>query len=191
MGKKKHGNDTSMPVEISSSDPDIIPCRARSNRRFKGENSISKLKNKLDSGSLECYIRTIWSRFPENKRTSFTYLDCRWFAWDHWSLVIFCHLGESFQSKTRTPCVLLLDSLRMLNPTRLEPDIRKFTFDIYEAEGRSKNKQTIYGIPLLVPKVPQQRMWELCSLFHKVLSKAPLRTLASRATLTLYASRNV
>ncbi|XP_039027594.1 probable ubiquitin-like-specific protease 2A [Hibiscus syriacus] len=176
---------------------DSIQSRARSNRRFKSKNSIFKLKNKLDSGSFECYLRTIWSRFPEDKQTLFTYLDCQWFAWyrkayyrkkflswikrkeifsktyvlvpivcwDHWSLLIFCHFGESLQSKTRTPCVLLLDSLQMSDPMRLEPDIRKFMFDIYKTEGRPENKQTIYGIPLLVPKVPQQRNGKECGNF--------------------------
>lgn len=44
----------------------------------------------------------------------------------HWSLLIFCHFGESLQSKTRRPCMLLLDSLEMGNPRRVEPDIRKY-----------------------------------------------------------------
>ncbi|KAK8545177.1 hypothetical protein V6N13_066474 [Hibiscus sabdariffa] len=241
MGKKKHGDDASIPIEIGSSDLayngypiskhrscwihvvgylrgcrkkiskqdlldieltapcflDSIPCRTRSNRRVKSKNSISKQKSKLDSGSFECYFGTIWSHFPEDKRTLFTYLDCQWFAWyrkisyrdkvlswikrkeifsktyvlvpivcwDHWSLLIFCHLGESLQSKTRTPCVLLLDSLQMSDPLRLEPDIRKFMFDIYKAEGRPENKQMIYKIPLLVPKVPQQRNGKECGNF--------------------------
>lgn len=36
-----------------------------------------------------------------------------------------CHLGEDLNSKTTTPCMLLLDSLHGAGPTRLEPDIRK------------------------------------------------------------------
>ncbi|KAE8662618.1 Cysteine proteinases superfamily protein, putative isoform 7 [Hibiscus syriacus] len=157
----------------------------KSNRRAKSRNSISKLKNKLDSGSFECYLGTIWSRFPEDKWALFMYLDCQWFAWyrkvsyrenvlswiknkhifskkyvlvpivcwGHWSLLILCHFGESLQSKTITPCMMLLDSLQMSDPMRLEPDIRKFVFNIYKAKGRPENKQTIYQIPLLVPKV--------------------------------------
>ncbi|KAE8710387.1 hypothetical protein F3Y22_tig00110321pilonHSYRG00086 [Hibiscus syriacus] len=80
--------------------------------------------------------KTIWSRFPEDKRTSFI-----------------------------TPCMLLLDSLQMSDPMRLEPDIRRFMFDIYKAEGRPENKPTIYQIPLLVPKVPQQRNGKKCGNF--------------------------
>ncbi|KAJ6892941.1 ubiquitin-like-specific protease 2B [Populus alba x Populus x berolinensis] len=45
--------------------------------------------------------------------------------WCHWSLLIFCHFGESLLSENITPCMLLLDSLEMASPKRLEPDIRK------------------------------------------------------------------
>ncbi|KAJ6900038.1 ubiquitin-like-specific protease 2B [Populus alba x Populus x berolinensis] len=73
--------------------------------------------------------------------------------WCHWSLLIFCHFGESLLSENITPCMLLLDSLEMASPKRLEPDIRKFVWDIYESEGRPENKHMISQIPLLVPKV--------------------------------------
>ncbi|PSR89549.1 Ubiquitin-like-specific protease 2A [Actinidia chinensis var. chinensis] len=85
--------------------------------------------------------------------------------WCHWSLLIFCHFGESLQSKSRTPCMLLLDSLQMANPKRLEPEIRKFVLDIYKSEGRPENEEQIYGIPLKVPKVPQQRNRYECGNF--------------------------
>ncbi|XVE54535.1 hypothetical protein DITRI_Ditri03aG0089500 [Diplodiscus trichospermus] len=197
MGKEKHGDDSTIPIDITSSDPGKIPCRARSKRRVKSKNSIAKQKKKLDSGAFEFCLLNLWSSFPEDKRTSFAYFDCQWFAWyreaayrekvlawikrkqifskkyvlvpivcwSHWSLLIFCHFGENLQSKTRTPCMLLLDSLQMANPRRLEPDIRKFVFDIYRAEGRPEEKQTIYQIPLLVPKVPQQRDDKECGSF--------------------------
>ncbi|WRX19584.1 Ulp1 protease family [Theobroma cacao] len=174
-----------------------IPCRQRSKRRVKSKNSISKQTNRLDSGEFECYMEKLWSSFPEEKRTSFAYFDCQWFAWyrkasfrekvlswikreqifskkyvivpvvcwSHWSLLIFCHFGESLQSETKTPCMLLLDSLEIANPRRLEPDIRKFVLDIYRAEGRPEKKEMIYRIPLLVPKVPQQRDGEECGKF--------------------------
>lgn len=98
----------------------------------------------------------------------------------HWSLLILCHFGESLESETSTPCMLLLDSLEMTNPKRLEPDIRKyvsstslnfsccssklelyildsgitrFVMDIYKEEGRPYQKEAIEKIPLLVPKV--------------------------------------
>lgn len=86
-------------------------------------------------------------------------------CWSHWSLLIFCHFGESLQSETRTPCMLLLDSLEKANPRRLEPEIRKFVLDIYKAEGRLETKDSIYGIPLLVPEVPQQRNDVECGSF--------------------------
>lgn len=85
--------------------------------------------------------------------------------WSHWSLLIFCHFGESLQSRTRTPCMLLLDSLQKADPKRLEPGIRKFVLDIYKSEKRLEKKDIIYRIPLLVPKVPQQKNGEECGSF--------------------------
>lgn len=174
-----------------------IPRGQRSKRR-----AISKQK-KVDSGAFGCHFENLWGGFSEDKRTSFTYLDCLWFqlyrkqpykakvltwikkkhifskkyvlvpiiCWSHWSLLIFCHFGESLQSKTRRPCMLLLDSLEMGNPRRVEPDIRKFVLDIYTAEGRPENKDFIYRIPLLVPKVPQQTNDEECGRFVLYFSK--------------------
>lgn len=78
-------------------------------------------------------------------------------CWRHWSLLIFCHFGESLQSENTAPCMLLLDSLEMANPRRLEPEIRKFVWDIYRSEDRPETKQMISKIPLLVPKVLQQK----------------------------------
>lgn len=43
----------------------------------------------------------------------------------HWSLLIFCNLGENVHSKTNTPCMLLVDSMHVIGPTRLEPLIRR------------------------------------------------------------------
>ncbi|KAK2648067.1 hypothetical protein Ddye_015556 [Dipteronia dyeriana] len=86
-------------------------------------------------------------------------------CWGHWSLLIFCHFNENLQSNTKTPCMLLLDSLEMANPRRLEADIRKFVFDIYKAEDRPETRELISKIPLLVPKVPQQTNGEECGNF--------------------------
>lgn len=81
--------------------------------------------------------------------------------WHHWSLLIFCNFDERLESKTRKPCMLLLDSLESADPKRLEPDIRKFVSDIYRTEERLETRQCIRKIPLLVPQVPQQRNdWE-------------------------------
>ncbi|XP_077253033.1 cysteine proteinases superfamily protein isoform X2 [Tasmannia lanceolata] len=82
-------------------------------------------------------------------------------CWGHWSLLILCHFGARLESKTRKPCMLLLDSLNMTDPKRLEPDIRKFVLDIYRTEGRCEDKELISKIPLLVPK----RNGEECGIF--------------------------
>lgn len=86
-------------------------------------------------------------------------------CWRHWSLLILCHFGEKGQSGTKKPCMVLLDSLQELDPKRLEPDIRRFVLDIYRSEGRKEKDEFIYGIPLLIPQVPQQKNGEECGIF--------------------------
>uniref|UniRef100_A0A2N9FIK6 Ubiquitin-like protease family profile domain-containing protein n=1 Tax=Fagus sylvatica TaxID=28930 RepID=A0A2N9FIK6_FAGSY len=130
----------SFAADSSSLIPVRYPRRQRSKRKIGTKNEIS-LQEKLNSGAFECYFQS------------------------HWSLLIFCHFGESLQSETRTPCMLLLDSLEKANPRRLEPEIRKFVLDIYKAEGRLETKDSIYRIPLLVPEVPQQRNDVECGSF--------------------------
>ncbi|RVW75312.1 hypothetical protein CK203_055343 [Vitis vinifera] len=140
-----------------------FPHHERSKRRINCKNIIiRKEKKKLDTAAFEWYFRNLWKSFSDDKKSSFGYLDC---LWNHWSLLILCHFGESLESKIRAPCMLLLDSLQMANPKRLEPNIRKFVFDIYKEEGRPESKQLISKIPLLVPKVPQQRNGEECGNF--------------------------
>ncbi|CAI0446315.1 unnamed protein product [Linum tenue] len=85
--------------------------------------------------------------------------------WGHWSLLILCNLGESLESENGKPCMLLLDSLENAGPGRIEPDLRKFLLDIYRSEGRAVNKKLIHQIPLLIPKVPQQRDDVECGKF--------------------------
>ncbi|XP_022137751.1 probable ubiquitin-like-specific protease 2A [Momordica charantia] len=99
-------------------------------------------------------------------------------CWGHWSLLIFCHFDESPESETRGPCMLLLDSLQEANPRRLEPDIRKFVLDIFKEYGRCKNLNFLCKIPLMVPKVPQQKNGEECGKFvlyfiHLFMEAAP------------------
>ncbi|KAF8378161.1 hypothetical protein HHK36_029498 [Tetracentron sinense] len=62
--------------------------------------------------------RNLWRDFSEDKKTTFTYLDCLWFV-----------------------------------------------LDIHKADGRPENKELISRIPLLVPKVPQQRNEVDCGIF--------------------------
>ncbi|XP_004309800.1 PREDICTED: probable ubiquitin-like-specific protease 2A [Fragaria vesca subsp. vesca] len=158
---------------------------------------VSRRKQELDSGTFQCYFESLWKSFSEDKKTSFTYLDCIWFSlyikpttkdkvltwikkkhifskkyvfvpivcWSHWNLLILCHFGENLESKTQRPCMLLLDSLEMADPRRLEPDIRKFVVDIFREEGRPENMDLLRKIPLLVPKVPQQRNDQECGNF--------------------------
>ncbi|KAJ9678484.1 hypothetical protein PVL29_020621 [Vitis rotundifolia] len=115
----------------------------------------------LKTSSREKVLNWIKKKRIFSKKYVFVPIVC----WNHWSLLILCHFGESLESKIRAPCMLLLDSLQMANPKRLEPNIRKFVFDIYKEEGRPESKQLITKIPMLVPKVPQQRNGEECGNF--------------------------
>ncbi|PIN22859.1 Ulp1 peptidase [Handroanthus impetiginosus] len=99
-------------------------------------------------------------------------------ARSHWFLLIFCHFGESPQSETKNRCMLLLDSLQDANSKQLEPGIRRFVFDIFKKEERPEKNELINKIPLLIPKVPQQKGGEECGFFvlyyiHLFLDKAP------------------
>ncbi|KAL3506729.1 hypothetical protein ACH5RR_032111 [Cinchona calisaya] len=187
-------------ILADSSDSEVIIPRFRLRGQRRGPvdscNSTTQY-GKLDSKTFERYMEGIWSRFSEEKRNSFTYLDSLWFSlylqdcfkekvlnwikrknifskkyvivpiviWSHWNLLILCNFGECPQSESRAPCMLLLDSLQMMNPTLLEPGIRKFVLDIHKVEQRSGNKQSIRKIPLLIPKVPQQRNGEECGYY--------------------------
>ncbi|KAJ9169232.1 hypothetical protein P3X46_017444 [Hevea brasiliensis] len=112
----------------------------------------------MTSSSKECMLTWIKEKHIFSK----PYVLVPIVYWRHWSLLIFCNLGESLQSESSPPCMLLLDSLQMAGPRRLEPAIRKFLFDIYKSGGRPESRESILQIPLLVPKVPQQRNSEEC-----------------------------
>lgn len=98
--------------------------------------------------------------------------------WGHWNLLILCHFGEDLSSEARTPCMLLLDSLKETEPNRLEPLIRKFLIELHKEDGREDVDKIIAEIPLLVPEVPQQTNGNDCGVFllhfvDKFLKQAP------------------
>ncbi|KAM7277301.1 hypothetical protein ACFE04_019167 [Oxalis oulophora] len=163
--------------------------------RMRGVSRRDLMSMKMTSNDFEIYMENVWNSLSEDKRSSFTYIDSVWFdvhmkgkfdvmpwikkrdifskkyvfvpivCWSHWCLLIFCNFGESLQSKSKVPCMLLLDSLELAEPRRYEPNIRKFVLDIYREEGRPETKREIYNIPLLVPQVPQQRDGEECGKY--------------------------
>ncbi|KAG6414002.1 hypothetical protein SASPL_126718 [Salvia splendens] len=73
--------------------------------------------------------------------------------WSHWSLLIMYNLGQSLDSETNAPCLLLLDSLQCRDPKRLEPSIRRLLIDIYESEERTESKKELQKIPLWIPEM--------------------------------------
>ncbi|MQM08516.1 hypothetical protein Taro_041380, partial [Colocasia esculenta] len=109
---------------------------------------------------------------PKQKLEEFTYFDSLWFnlyvkrktdkvmGWikkeekkvGHWNLLILCNFGKSIEDK-HGPCMLLLDSLLIGDPKRLEPEIRRFVLDIFKMDGCITKEDEMSSIPLLMPKV--------------------------------------
>ncbi|XP_075497707.1 putative ubiquitin-like-specific protease 2A [Primulina tabacum] len=87
----------------------------------------------------ECFRDRVLTWIKKENIFSKTYVFVPIVMWSHWYLLIMCHFGESLKSGTRTPCMLLLDSLRALDPMRLEPLIRSFVVDIFETQDRHEN----------------------------------------------------
>ncbi|KAJ6875744.1 hypothetical protein NC652_035193 [Populus alba x Populus x berolinensis] len=117
-----------------------------------------KREDRLMSGWRNIVHDLMWRNFSEDKRIFITYFDCLWkkvpdmdqeeskfFQRVIGGLLIFCHLGESLQSKLRTLALLLLDSLEKAGPRCLGTDIR--------TKAGLKIRRFISKIPLLVPKV--------------------------------------
>jgi len=115
--------------------------------------------------------------------------------WGHWNLLILCHFGEDLSSESRTPCMLLLDSLKETEPNRLEPLIRKFLIDVHNEDGRQDGDKIIAKIPLLVPEVPQQTNGNDCGVFllhfvDKFLKRAPKNFSISEGCYPYFLTKN-
>ncbi|KAI3983330.1 hypothetical protein MKX01_013397 [Papaver californicum] len=169
--------DKKIPICKQDQDSKTFPRRHPSKRISNSKIPFRK-ENQLDSNKFQFYFEDVlWSSFSPERKNSFTYLDCLWFSLyrkglflpkakvSHWSLLILCHFGESLESTTTKPCMLLMDSLEIADPRRFKPDIRKFILDINEVEGKPDHKKAIGKIPQLVPKVPQQRNKDDCGFF--------------------------
>ncbi|KAH9776652.1 ULP PROTEASE domain-containing protein [Citrus sinensis] len=145
-------------------------CRRRSKRRvkckntslIKGKNSSSvkckdmitkRKKNKLDSGKFEHLLDNLWRSFSEDKKAGFTYLDSLWF--------------DLYRKPSSKAKVLTWIKRKHIFSKKyvLVPIVCWFVMDIYKAEDRPETKELISRIPLLVPKVPQQRNGEECGNF--------------------------
>ncbi|KAK4360468.1 hypothetical protein RND71_019420 [Anisodus tanguticus] len=179
---------TKSKIADDTTDSEVIPLRA--SVVMVNQGGTTTKRGKVDGGSIWkghpedrrnafTYLDSLWfSLYSERsqkakvlnwitKKKIFSkkYVFVPIVLWNHWSLLIFCHLGESLQSKAKSPCMLLLDSLRMASPERFEPGIRKFVIDLFKAEQRPETKDQIRKIPLKIPKVPQQRNDEDCGNF--------------------------
>ncbi|KAB2020284.1 hypothetical protein ES319_D07G058500v1 [Gossypium barbadense] len=123
----------------------------RNKRRVNARNT--RQQGMLNSKQFSDCFEKIWKIFPDNQRASFTYLDCLWFSW---------YMDELFKEK-----VLVWISRKHIFTEKyvFVPILHWFLLDVYEAEKRPVTKQAISKIPLLIPKVPQQRNGEDCGRF--------------------------
>ncbi|MQM04974.1 hypothetical protein Taro_037779 [Colocasia esculenta] len=72
--------------------------------------------------------------------------------WNHWKLVVICNKGDN-----DIPFLMLLDSLHMGEPTRLENELKNFLKIAYEGKEMRAVADELKVIDLYVPKVPQQK----------------------------------
>ncbi|KAL6495483.1 hypothetical protein OROGR_030046 [Orobanche gracilis] len=168
------------------------PCYGRQSNRQNHRTTDFQKWGKLDTGKFEFYLEfteekrnmftyldSLWffvySKGPLKEKVlrwikkkdifSKKYVFVPIVQWGHWFLLILCNFGESTRSKNRSPCMLLLDSLKEANSVQLEPGIRRFVFDIFKMEERPEKKTSINKIPLLIPQVPQQKNDDGCGSY--------------------------
>nr|XP_017239154.1 PREDICTED: uncharacterized protein LOC108211943 [Daucus carota subsp. sativus] len=83
---------------------------------------------------------------------------------NHWTLLILCNLGEDFNSESKSPCMLFLDSLR-IREENMEPEIRRFVSALYKKWKPELNDDDIANIPFKCPKVSQQKDGIQCGYY--------------------------
>ncbi|KAJ4837129.1 hypothetical protein Tsubulata_030658 [Turnera subulata] len=168
-----------------------IPRRGRSNRGSTRNNANSEVNEKLGSKTFDCYMENLWSSFSEEKRKSFTYLECYWFcmyreASYRENVLQWIKRKQIFLKKyVIVPIVCWYISFFAISLTReafslfairnstqnvvagftRDGGTKTFVWDIYRTEGRPETKQMVSKIPLLVPKVPQQKNDVDCGKF--------------------------
>ncbi|KAG6430149.1 hypothetical protein SASPL_108211 [Salvia splendens] len=108
----------------------------------------------------EIYIENMWRKLSEEENNEFTYLDSLWFSLHakgpHNSKVLsWIKRKDIFSKKYVFVPIVQLYVLRCY----------LFVFDIFKTEERPENKELIRKLPLLSPKVPQQKNSEECGIF--------------------------
>ncbi|XP_042051389.1 probable ubiquitin-like-specific protease 2A [Salvia splendens] len=83
----------------------------------------------------------------------------------HWFLLIFCHFGENSEAKCTFEVARIWNQKDMYSCFFHLPFLYRFVFDIFKTEERPENKELIRKLPLLSPKVPQQKNSEECGIF--------------------------
>uniref|UniRef100_A0ACD6A631 Uncharacterized protein n=1 Tax=Avena sativa TaxID=4498 RepID=A0ACD6A631_AVESA len=78
-------------------------------------------------------------------------------GWGRWRLLVLCNFGEtSYLGTEKGPRMLLLDSLKATEQTRLRTTINRFVVDILKNEEREESEQFINQVELEFPEVPRQ-----------------------------------
>ncbi|MQM20212.1 hypothetical protein Taro_053228, partial [Colocasia esculenta] len=118
--------------------------------------------------------RHMMMQLVEEKLVDVIIFDCFWYNMyltgspkvmgGHWNLLVLCNLGKSFNNNCSL-CMILLDSLLIAEPLKVEPMVRRLVRDLYHTEGKLASARTIGSILLLLPQVPQQRDGEECGVF--------------------------
>ncbi|MQL95433.1 hypothetical protein Taro_028098, partial [Colocasia esculenta] len=76
---------------------------------------------------------------------------------NHWQLIVICNKGDNDM-----PFLMLLDSLHMEEPTRIENELKNFLKIAYEGKEMRAVADELKVIDLHVPKVPQQKESTKC-----------------------------
>ncbi|KAH9720699.1 ULP PROTEASE domain-containing protein [Citrus sinensis] len=137
MGKRKRG-DANNPIDIVSSTPE-------------DPGHLSKHRT--------CWLHTV--AFLHARKMKISKQKIRNFELTAPCFLVICG-GASLRIRR---LALHISTLYGLTCIGNHPAKQRFVMDIYKAEERPETKELISRIPLLVPKVPQQRNGEECGNF--------------------------
>ncbi|XP_003576171.1 probable ubiquitin-like-specific protease 2B [Brachypodium distachyon] len=118
--------------------------------------TIGNDKNKSD----------VLERIKDKKIFSKQYVFVPIILWGHWNLLVLSNFGKkNYLGTKKGPRMLLLDSLKTTNPTRLRSAISKFIVDILKIQEREELQQFIKEVKLEIPEVPQQSGRMDCGIY--------------------------
>uniref|UniRef100_A0A166EJG1 Ubiquitin-like protease family profile domain-containing protein n=1 Tax=Daucus carota subsp. sativus TaxID=79200 RepID=A0A166EJG1_DAUCS len=142
-----------VPAQSTDSEQ-TVPCftRIRGQTRRRGTGNGTD-QGKLNSSLLNNYLGNMWQSIPRGKKESSTYMDCLWFTMYH------------EQSQREKVLRWIVREKIFSKKYVFLPICQWFLLGVYKAEKRPETKKLIDKIPLLVPKVPQQRDDKECGYY--------------------------